>query len=103
MNASDLRSKVCDFLAAREEKLKKREIHAVLDALTEIVSDELAAGDTSVALLGIGTLKSETIPARNYFDPRLQQYGVSTPRRKVRFAASSEMKRRLGATLPNAA
>lgn len=101
MNATELRAKVCDLVAYREEKLKRREVNAVLDALADVVEDELSKQNTKVCLLGVGSLHSEAVRPRKYFDPRLEvrAFAVSEPRRRVRFTPSEELKRKLAENL----
>lgn len=97
MNATELRAKVCDLVAFREEKLKRKQINAVLDVLAEVVKDELGKQNTKVCLLGVGSLYSEEVRPRKYFDPRpgVCAFGVSDARRRVRFSPSEELKRKL--------
>lgn len=95
MNGSELRSRVADRVS-ETHGVKKRDTAAVLETLHTVIAEHLAKSNTTVGLLGLGTLESVEVKPRLFFDGLgTQTHRVSAPRRKVKFSASAGLNRAL--------
>jgi DNA-binding protein HU-beta len=78
-------------MLAKESKLEKKQVKALLDGLTTVVTKSLKKGD-EVPLTGLGKFKVRKLKARKGINPRTGETIQIPARKKVAFTVAKALK-----------
>ena len=95
---SKIAGMVFDKLTADKSNVTKTFCNATMNAVLEVISDCLVAGD-SVELKGVGVLKKKKKPAGTARKPRTGEVTPTEAKRVVKFSVSKTIKDKLNCIL----
>lgn len=78
---------------ATKSELSKNEVSLVLDALVEIISEEVFLKGDQVSIPGLGVFKQKESAPRNGINPKTGESIQIGAKTKVAFSAASAMKK----------
>lgn len=80
-------------LLTSKSELSKQNVDSVLDALIEVVSEEVHQKGDSINIPGLGVFKQKVTNARTGRNPRIGESVQIASKKKVVFSAASALKK----------